>query len=74
MSMLVNAGELREPAGGNRWLDVSDPGLLTSDLLRNRKSCICFVKERHVFTHVFTNTIRSHDILFLAPDLTYVSS
>ena len=44
-----------------------------SDLLRSRKSGTCFVKERHVFAHVFTNML-SHVILFLAFASTYSPS
>ena len=50
---------------------VAEPELFTSDLLRSRKSGTCFVKERHVFAHVFTNMLRSHVVLFLAFASTY---
>ena len=52
-------------------LMYTNPGLFTSDLLRSRKSVTCFVKERHVFAHVFTNMLRSHVVLFLAFASTY---
>jgi len=41
-----------------------------NDLLRGPNSASYFVKERLVFTHVFTNTLRSQVILFLASDST----